>query len=268
MAFNIDNVEIAYVLFNNLFGVKETREEENKMTFNIDNVSMAYIVDVHNTLVAYATPGFGPEFIHQDTRVSPGTQEFRQSEEAVDTFNERHNVKTADEELATEEAAILKGLEHIAASSQSTPVIDKDAHYVIPIEKAYDSLMFMLRQEYAVVSIVSSSTVNQSRAVLDYILGEEYTEQCIGEGRLKFANAVHPLSDETPAMSKKDPETWRQSYVAAGLGEIKAQIKCVYIAENSAPKLDAAKEAAKDMFGIEANVAGTQRVDTIYNDIL
>ena len=218
------------------------------MTFNLENVTTVNIVDVHDTLIAYATPGFGPQVIIHGMKISPRSPVFRQSGEAVDAFLERHNIKTPDEELVAEEAAVKRGLEYLSASEDPVHVTDEYAHYMIPIEGAVEYLRHKLEDNSQVVAIVASSTVEQSIVTFSYLLGEEAFERYRSEGKLLLVNAVHPLSDETPAMGKKNPETWKQSYTVAGLDTIAANVEQVDIFENGIKNREAALEAAKEMF--------------------
>ncbi|MBT4540878.1 hypothetical protein HOC35_05175 [Candidatus Woesearchaeota archaeon] len=220
------------------------------MTINLEdvtNVTTLNIVDVHDTIVAYATPGFGPETISRANRISPDDPEFEKSMQAVDAFNERHGVETPDQELATEEAAIRKGIDYLW-SSDCVTVGDEDAHYIIPIKGADKTLREMLEDDRQVVAIVSSSTVQQSYTILSYLIGGIMVQDYVDEGRLTFINAVHPMNDSTEPMSKSNPETWIASYKTRNLHGFANQVTSVNIFENSGPKRQAAVDAAKIMF--------------------
>jgi len=231
------------------------------MIINLEDVKTVNIVDVHDTIVAFATPKYGPEIISVGDTISPDDPEFRKSAQAVDAFIERHGIKTPRQELKAEESAVITGLDHLIYSNGLVEVSDENAHYVIPIKGAYERLTEMLEDDSQVMAVVSSSTVDESKAILSYLLnGGLVVREYVNQGRLRFVNAVCPIHPDLETMSKKDSITWEVSYRAAKLESIAGNIEVVNIFENSDPKRAAALIAAQQMFKA-ADIRDYARID-------
>ncbi|MFH1439145.1 MAG: hypothetical protein ABIG89_01150 [Candidatus Woesearchaeota archaeon] len=232
-------------------------------------VKTLYVVDVLDTLVCTFTPGFGPKTINLDDLVDIGTELFGKSVQAQEAFYERHNARTYKEILDAELRGILSGIIHDynEAKENEVEVKDESALYVLRIKGAEEALLDMLRQDDAVVAIVSTSHVDQSRVLVQMFMSMGDFRTYSQEGKLRFINAAYPDGKDAAldavldaALSKKTERCWEACYRSAGFNTANASdIKKIEIYEDKDKNLRAAIGAAIKMF-INAEVIGYIRI--------
>ncbi len=242
------------------------------------------IFDIHNTSVVYVRRSYVPWY---DGKVigrgrvidSNNTGEFNRalvkSQNAVQDqyqlWAKQHDKRvedlTTDDELEAEAHFVLSGLEQLtnldAGKRDSVPISLNDATFVVPIacvkeayREALDDSVVDGVLHVGCVAVISSSTTQQSSAIVRYLLGDELYHRYFETGRLAFVNAVRPnrnlmrdgttltLPDFEKPLSKSDSQTWLTAYILAGIG---TKTPIVRIYEDKNTNLRAAFNAAQQL---------------------